>query len=72
MLTLIPAYGRDYRSKKDVIADLNANKDFLAADYTTPWQLWNIKQARDGEQLFVRYATKRKQTTVTIKRGIAR
>ena len=30
MLTLIPAYGRDYATKKQVLDDLNAKKDFLA------------------------------------------
>lgn len=29
-LTVIPAYGRDYNSKKAVMEDWNANKDFLA------------------------------------------
>ena len=30
-LTLIPAYGRDYKSKKEVLADWNAGKDFRIA-----------------------------------------
>ena len=36
-LTLIPAYGRDYKSKKEVIADFEANNDFVIADITNPW-----------------------------------
>ena len=28
-LTLLPAYGRDYKSKRLIIDDLNNNKDFL-------------------------------------------
>ena len=28
-ITLLPAYGRDYKSKKAIIDDLNNNKDFL-------------------------------------------
>ena len=28
-LTLVPAYGRDYKSKKAVLADWEANIDFL-------------------------------------------
>jgi hypothetical protein len=28
-LILIPAYGRDYKSKKEVLADFEANKDFI-------------------------------------------
>ena len=30
MLTLTPAYGRDYKSKKAVTEDFNADKDFIA------------------------------------------
>jgi hypothetical protein len=33
-MTLIPAYGRDYKSAKDVKADWEANKDFEIADIT--------------------------------------
>lgn len=35
--TLIPAYGRDYFSKKQVQADLDAEKDFIIADFSNPW-----------------------------------
>ena len=28
-ITLLPAYGRDYKNKKAIIEDLNNNKDFL-------------------------------------------
>ena len=31
-LSAIPAYGRDYKSKKEVLADWNAGKDFLVQD----------------------------------------
>lgn len=31
-ISAIPAYGRDYKSKKEVIADWNNNKDFLVQD----------------------------------------
>lgn len=30
-MTLVPAYGRDYRSKAEVEADWNADKDFRIA-----------------------------------------
>lgn len=29
MLTISGAYGRDYKSKKDIVADLAAGKDFV-------------------------------------------
>lgn len=31
-MTLTPAYGRDYKSKKEAQADLDADKDFIIAD----------------------------------------
>jgi hypothetical protein len=31
-VTLTPAYGRDYKSKKEIQADLDADKDFEIAD----------------------------------------
>ena len=30
-LTLLPAYGRDYKSKKAILNDLNAFKDFIVS-----------------------------------------
>jgi hypothetical protein len=32
MITLVPAYQRDYKSKKAVQADFDAGKDFIIAD----------------------------------------
>lgn len=32
-LTLVPAFGRDYKSKAEVQRDLDANKDFIIASY---------------------------------------
>ena len=37
MITLIPAYGRDYKSKKEVMADWNANKDFVIQAIMHPY-----------------------------------
>lgn len=31
-MTLVPAYGRDYKSKKSVLEDFDADKDFSVAD----------------------------------------
>jgi len=33
VLTLLPAYGRDYKSKQAAIDDWNANKDFVAVGF---------------------------------------
>jgi hypothetical protein len=31
-MTLTPAYGRDYKSKAEVLADFDGDKDFVVAD----------------------------------------
>ena len=31
-VSAVPAYGRDYKSKKEVMADWNSGKDFLIQD----------------------------------------
>lgn len=36
-LTLVPAYGRDYKSKAEVQRDLDAGKDFIIATYGHPY-----------------------------------
>lgn len=36
-ITLIPAYGRDYKSKKAAIADFEAGKDFIVCDMFNPY-----------------------------------
>jgi hypothetical protein len=35
-LTLVPAYGRDYKSKKEVMADWDGGKDFRICDVSSP------------------------------------
>ena len=37
MLTLIPAYGRDYKSGKAVKADWEDNKDFIIQSFGHPY-----------------------------------
>ena len=36
-MTLTPAYGRDYTNTRDLLADWNANKDFIVADLFSKW-----------------------------------
>ena len=63
-LTVIPAYGRDYRSAKAVAADFAANKDFQICDMSSPddGRYINAEQLKPGDTLAVRYAKKTKQT----------
>ena len=37
MITLTPAYGRDYKSKAAAQSDLDAGKDFILNDYASRW-----------------------------------
>lgn len=37
MPTLTPAYGRDYKSKKEVEKAIKENKDFVLNDPTSPY-----------------------------------
>jgi hypothetical protein len=36
-ITLVPAYGRDYKSKKALQADFDADKDFTIMDMSSRW-----------------------------------
>ena len=36
-MTLIPAYGRDYTSKKAVMVDWDAGRDFYVSDFFSPY-----------------------------------
>lgn len=56
-LTLIPAYGRDYKSKKEVLADWNADKDFIIADFSHPYdgKPMNQRDAEPGITYNIRY-----------------
>ena len=67
--TVIPAYGRDYRSVKDVMADFDANKDFMISDMASRFdgRYINKEQLSAGDILAVRYDNKRKQTECKVK-----
>lgn len=55
-ITLIPAYGRDYTSKKAVLADWNAGKDFVVASYgPDDGKYVNKEDAPRGATLNIRY-----------------
>jgi hypothetical protein len=62
---LLPAYGRDYKSQKDVLADWNANKDFLTAggQYTSKSDLVKF---HPGQTITIRYDKNRKVMSVKL------
>ena len=65
-ITLLPAYGRDYKSKRLIIDDLNNNKDFLES---TSLRAINKQQFKELNisSFNVRYDQQRKITNIKIK-----
>ena len=65
-LTLLPAYGRDYKSKKSIINDLNSLKDFVISH---TGQYINKPQFKEFNIISfnVRYDQQRKITNINIK-----
>jgi hypothetical protein len=57
MTTLIPAYGRDYKSAKAAKKDWQEGKDFIIADIFNPWdgKPMSIRDAQPGENFMLRY-----------------
>jgi len=59
MMTLTPAYGRDYKSKEEVLADFDANKDFLINGGPESGRYVN-KEELGGEEVKFRYARQKR------------
>lgn len=61
-MTLTPAYGRDYSNAKQIKADFEANKDFLVADFFSPWdgKAANKDSLANERSIMIRYAGLRK------------
>lgn len=68
--TLVPAYGRDYKSAKAARADFAAGKDFLIADISNRWdgKPCSIRDLVPG-QIKIRYAKLTKLTVYQINKG---
>tara|TARA_R110000744_G_scaffold241793_1_gene359027 strand:+ start:191 stop:475 length:285 start_codon:yes stop_codon:yes gene_type:complete len=65
MMTLLPAYGRDYRSKKLAIADFNNGLDFQLASFGF-LQYCSIQDADAlSKQIRLRYDKQRKTVHIT-------
>ncbi len=69
-ISVVPYLGRDYRTKKDVIADLKAGKDFLIQDMSCRWdgKPANLESFKDGgyDTVYIRYANLHKQAVVKV------
>lgn len=60
-VTLTPAYGRDYRNKKDVTQHFLDGKDFVLSNSYV-----SIRDFAAGTKVNIRYANKTKVTVVTV------
>jgi len=65
--TLVPAYGRDYKSAKEVKADWDAGKDFRICDMSSPddGRLVNKPQV-PGRKFNIRY---KRLTAIVVVQG---
>jgi hypothetical protein len=65
-ITLIPAYGRDYKSKKEILKDFDSHKDFLIADFFHPYdgKPANKIDLKDYSIILIRYNKLRKITNI--------
>lgn len=68
MLTVIPAYGRDYKSAKAAKADWRANRDFIIANITDPYDGKPINRSQwlveNYTSVQIRYAHLTKLTVI--------
>ncbi len=58
MMTLTPAYGRDYKYKRDAMKDFYADKDFILNDVSSQWdgKPINKSQIEVGTFITLRFA----------------
>ena len=68
MTTLVPAYGRDYKSPKAVKADWAAEKDFQIMDMSSPdnGRYANRQDFNKGTQVKIRYNKLTKLVVITV------
>jgi hypothetical protein len=72
-LTLLPAYGRDYKSKEALVKDWEAGKDFkiATANHKNHGAYTSIRDLKDfpGKQVKIRYNRKTEFILVNILDG---
>ena len=70
-LTVRNAYGRDFKSKREILEHYNSNKDFQNLDVLTSVAILNKEDAKRFKvgYLRVRYDNLRKVQTIDVKKG---
>lgn len=73
-MTILPAYGRDYKNKNDILKDWEDNKDFQICDVSSVFNgsYVNKREAEqfDLQEFNVRYAKKTKVAILKLKGGV--
>lgn len=62
-VTLVPAYGRDYKSKKEVLADWENGKDFIINDMSHPYDRKYINKTDAASEKGTTYNIRYKKLT---------
>ena len=69
-MTLAPAYGHDYKSKKEVVEALNAPHDFYANHYSGGGTYCSVADLSDGDHT-IRFKKLAQVAIVVVKDGKA-
>ena len=66
-INVLPAYGRDYKNKKEILKDYLENKDFQVSDITNhPYLNKNDCQKMGIACLIIRYGNLRKTASINV------
>lgn len=65
-VTVVPAYGRDYKNKADATKDFVDGKDFQIQHFNYPQTYCSIHDFEKGVKVELRYKAKQSVTIVTV------
>lgn len=67
-MTVVPAYGRDYKSKAEAVADWEAGKDFIVQDISSRWdgKACSCRDFPKTQTINIRY---KKRTQIALVKG---
>ena len=71
MITLVPAYGRDYNKKSDARKDFERNKDFRVKDISSKFDgrvvnLADLRQHSDHNNVKIRFDNERRNAIINL------
>ncbi len=70
-INVLPAYGRDYKNKKEILADYLANKDFEVSDISNKGKINKSDCLRMGIAcLIVRYRNNQRLASINVIKNI--